>query len=91
MPRAASAYSQVASVSKLSGRSSSVAGSSFMVSTNTSSALAARAGRSNGRWTRRSVPAEVSPSSREACSSEAGMRARPASMPPVEIARNRMV
>ena len=52
----ANRYVCVASVSKLNGRSTSVAGSSFITSTNTSSSAAAPLRASSGTCTRRSVP-----------------------------------
>ena len=60
-----------------------------MVSTNTSSAAAAMAGRSSGRCTRCSIAAGEWPRLAAAWSSERGTRVSPASIPPAEMARKR--
>ena len=77
----ASRYVCVASVSKLNGRSTSVAGSSFITSTNTSNSAAALLRASRGTCTRRSTCHAVDPRLRAAASIAGVMRAKPGSMP----------
>ncbi len=71
----------MASVSKLNGRISSVAGSSFITSTNASSPAAAQLRASNGACTRSSVPPVPAPSPLAAASMLGVILANPGSMP----------
>ncbi len=68
-----------ASVSPPSGRSSSVAGSSFITSVNTSRAAVSIAPEIIGTCTRASTSSRSEPSPRAASSSERGTRSSPAS------------
>ena len=68
-------------MSKLNGRSTSVAGSSFITSTNTSSSAAAALPLSSGACTRRNVSVVPAPRLRAAASIAGVMRAKPGSMP----------
>ena len=64
-------------MSKLNGRSANVAGSSFITSTNTSSAAVSRLPASIGACTRASVRAGVAPRLRAASSIDGVILARP--------------
>ena len=76
-------------MSKLNGRSANVAGSSFTVSTKTSSAAVARLDASSGACTRPSVASGPAPRLRAASSMLGVTRASPASTVCSATARNR--
>ena len=80
---------RTASVSRSKGRTISVAGNSFMVSTKTSTAAVSSAPRASGNSTSRTAWPGVRPSTRAAAKKDGFSRASPDSTPDSATARKR--